>query len=178
MTIQRNIPGKRTLVLDTSAFLSGFDPLSVSEDQTTVQLVEEEISANSLAKVRLRMAIENGKLRVKPPSEKYYEEVKTSAKRVGDAFFLSETDMQLLALALELKKTGDNPLIITDDYSIQNVATQIEIQFASLATYGIRRLLKWVRYCPACHKEYPADYDFTKCTICNTDLKRKPRKSA
>jgi len=178
MTIQRNTPGKRILVLDTSAFLSGFDPLSVSEEQTTVPLVEEEISANSIARVRLRMAIENGKLRVKQPSENYYEEVKASAKKVGDAFFLSETDVQLLALALELRKTGCNPLIITDDYSIQNVATQIDIQFASLATYGIRRLLKWVRYCPACHKEYPADYNFKRCTICNTDLKRKPRKSA
>jgi UPF0271 protein len=176
MTIQRNTQGKRILVLDTSAFLSGFDPLSVSEEQTTVPLVEEEISGNSIARVRLRMAIENGKLRVKPPSENYYEEVKASAKKVGDAFFLSETDMQLLALALELKKTGGNPLIITDDYSIQNVATQIDIQFASLATYGIRRLLKWVRYCPACHKEYPADYNFRRCTICNTDLKRKPRR--
>jgi UPF0271 protein len=176
MTIQRNTQGKRILVLDTSAFLSGFDPLSVSEEQTTVPLVEEEISGNSIARVRLRMAIENGKLRVKPPSENYYEEVKASAKKVGDAFFLSETDMQLLALALELKKTGGNPLIITDDYSIQNVATQIDIQFASLTTYGIRRLLKWVRYCPACHKEYPADYNFRRCTICNTDLKRKPRR--
>jgi UPF0271 protein len=177
MTIQRISPAKKTLVLDTSAFLSGFDPLSVSENQITVPFVEDEISENSIARVRFRMAIESGKLRVKLPSEKHVDEVKAAAKRVGDAFFLSETDTQLLALASELKKTGTNPLIITDDYSIQNVATQIHIQFASLATYGIRRQITWVRYCPACRKEYPADSPSTKCTICNTDLKRKPRKS-
>ncbi len=175
--IQRESPNRLILVLDTSAFLSGFDPLSISADQATVPLVEDEISENSIARVRFRMAIEGGKLKIKPPSEKYVSEVKTSAKKVGDAFFLSETDMQLLALAMELRDTGLNPLIITDDYSIQNVATQINIKFASLATFGIRRLLKWVRYCPACRREYPADYSSTKCTVCDTDLKRKPRKS-
>jgi UPF0271 protein len=86
--------------------------------------------------------------------------------------------MQILALALELKAAGYNPQIVTDDYSIQNVATQMGIEFAALATFGIRRLLEWVRYCPACHREYPADYGSTKCTVCGTKLKRKPRKTA
>lgn len=164
-------------MLDTSAFLSGFDPLSVNDDQFTVPNVEEEIGTNSIAWVRFKTAVENGKIKIRPPTEEFWNKVKTSANRVGDAFFLSETDMQLLALALELKSSGGNPLIITDDYSIQNVATQVEIQFASLATYGIRRLLTWIRYCPACHKEYSADYSSTKCIVCDTDLKRKPRRS-
>jgi endoribonuclease Nob1 len=163
-------------VLDTSAFLSGFDPLSVDDDQFTVPSVEEEIGKNSIAWVRFKTAVDNGKLKIRPPAEEYWSKAKASAKMVGDAFFLSETDTQLLALALELKSSGFNPLIITDDYSIQNVATQIEIQFASLATYGIRRLLEWIRYCPACRKRYPADYNSTKCTVCDTDLKRKPRR--
>lgn len=165
------------MVLDTSAFLSGFDPLSVNDDQFTVPNVEEEIGTNSIVWVRFKTAVENGKIKIRPPTEEFWNKVKTSATRVGDAFFLSETDMQLLALALELKSLGCNPLIITDDYSIQNVATQAEIQFASLATYGIRRLLTWIRYCPACHKEYPADYSSAKCIVCDTDLKRKPRRS-
>jgi len=95
---------------------------------------------------------------------------------VGDTFFLSETDKQILALALELKGSGSTPRIVTDDYSIQNVATKLGIEFASLATFGIRRLLEWVRYCPACRREYPADYASTRCTVCETELKRKPRK--
>jgi UPF0271 protein len=103
--------------------------------------------------------------------------VKASAVTVGDSFFLSETDMQILALALELKVAGYSPQIVTDDYSIQNVATQMGVEFASLATFGIRRLLEWIRYCPACHKEYPADYGSTRCTVCGTELKRKPRRT-
>jgi UPF0271 protein len=166
------------MVLDTSAFLVGFDPFSISEDQATVPKVKEEIKTNSMIWVRFKTAVENGKLKVKAPSEEFLNRVKASAITVGDSFFLSETDMQILALALELKAAGYNPQIVTDDYSIQNVATQMGIEFAALATFGIRRLLEWVRYCPACHREYPADYGSTKCTVCGTELKRKPRKTA
>ena len=150
----------------------------MTEDQATVPKVEEEIKANSMTWVRFKTAVENGKLKVKTPSEEFLNRVKASAITVGDSFFLSETDMQILALALELKAAGYNPQIVTDDYSIQNVATQMGIEFAALATFGIRRLLEWVRYCPACHREYPADYGSTKCTVCGTELKRKPRKTA
>ena len=166
------------MVLDTSAFLVGFDPFSISEDQATVPKVKEEIKTNSMTWVRFKTAVENGKLKVKAPSEEFLNRVKASAITVGDSFFLSETDMQILALALELKAAGYSPQIVTDDYSIQNVATQMGIEFAALATFGIRRLLEWVRYCPACHREYPADYGSTKCTVCGTKLKRKPRKTA
>jgi UPF0271 protein len=158
--------------------LVGFDPFSVSEDQATVPKVKEEIRANSMTWVRFKTAVENGKLKVKAPSEEFLTRVKASAITVGDSFFLSETDMQILALASELKAAGYNPQIVTDDYSIQNVATQMGIEFASVATFGIRRLLEWVRYCPACHREYPADYGSTKCAVCGTELKRKPRKTA
>jgi UPF0271 protein len=124
--------------------------------------------------LRFKTAVESGRVKIKQPSEKFLEKIKTSATTVGDTFFLSDTDMQILALALELKATGCNPQIITDDYSIQNVATQTGITFASLATLGIRRLLSWIRYCPACHKQYPANYASKSCEICGTQLRRKP----
>ena len=161
-------------MLDTSAFLAGFDPFSVIEEQFTAPKVEEEIRTSSMTFLRFKTAVESGRVKIKQPSEKFLEKIKTSAATVGDSFFLSETDMQILALALELKAAGCNPQIITDDYSIQNVATQTGIGFASLATLGIRRLLSWIRYCPACHKQYPANYALKSCEICGTQLRRKP----
>jgi len=165
------------MVLDTSAFLAGFDPFSVREKQATVPKVQEEIKNRSMTWLRFKTAVENGKLKVKTPSEESLNKTKTASIMVGDSFFLSETDTQLLALALELKEAGYNPQIVSDDYSIQNVAAKMGVEFASLATFGIHRLLEWVRYCPACHREYPADYKATKCTVCGTELKRKPRKT-
>jgi UPF0271 protein len=162
--------------LDTSAFLAGFDPFRVGEKQTTVPSVEEEMRSNSMTWVRFKAATESAKILVKRPSDEALEKVEECAIELGDSFFLSETDKEVLALALELKATRSKPQIVTDDYSIQNVAKGLGIGFTSLATFGIRRVLEWMRYCPACHREYPANCTFTECTICGTNLKRKPRK--
>jgi UPF0271 protein len=167
---------KKAVVLDTSALIAGFDPLSIEGEHYTVPKVKDEIAENSMSDVRFKIAVENGKLRVRIPNEISLSKIKASATVVGDTFFLSETDLQVLALALELKTEGYTPLIVTDDYSIQNVANQVGIEFASLATYGIRRRLHWIRYCPACHRKYPADSKQKTCTVCGTPLKRKPVK--
>jgi UPF0271 protein len=169
---------KKAVVLDTSAFLAGFDPFSISEEQYTIPLVKEEITRHSMLGVRMKTALESGKLRLRAPGKAFVDAVKDSANISGDRFFLSETDFQLIALALELKANGFSAVIATDDYAIQNVANQLNIEFVSLATFGIRFRVQWLRYCPACHRNYPADHRFTKCEVCGTELKRKPiRKS-
>jgi len=127
-----------------------------------------------MVQVRFKTAIESGKLKVRTPKKIFANRVRASAMLVGDAFFLSEADLQVLALALELKARGYSPSIATDDYSIQNVANQMNIKFTSLATFGIRFRLQWIRYCPACHKRYRADYKHNRCEVCGTELKRKP----
>lgn len=177
MKSQTNNQCKRVIVLDTSAFVAGFDPFSLGEEQVTVPKVEEEIKRNSMVKTRFEMAVESGRLKVKTPSDEFSKRVKAPASKVGDVFKLSEADMQLLALALELKESGYTPQIVTDDYSIQNVATEMGVEFLALATFGIKRLLEWIRYCPACHREYPADCTFKECQVCGTELKRKPRRT-
>jgi len=136
--------------------------------------VEGELVSNSLPWVRFKTAVESGKLRVKRPSTHFLDKVKESSKAVGDVLYLSEVDLQVLALALELMSTSHDPLIVTDDYSIQNVANQIGIDFTSLMTFGIRYRLHWILYCPACHRKYPSDYKFKSCQVCGTELRRKP----
>ena len=138
--------------------------------------MEEEIRTNSMTWVRFKAATENGKVTLKSPAQEAVEKVEECAIEVGDSFYLSETDKQVLALALDLKNSGFIPQIVTDDYSIQNVAKRLGIEFTSLATFGIRRLLEWMRYCPACHREYAANCASTECLVCGTALKRKPRR--
>ena len=176
MNSQAENQKKSVFVLDTSAFLAGFDPFSLSEEQVTVPKVEEEILRNSMIKMRFETAIESGKVKVKTPTQEFSISAKTSASKVGDSFKLSEADMQLLALALELQAEGYAPQIVTDDYSIQNVAAQIRIGFLALTTFGIKRFLEWIRYCPACYREYSTNCNTNECQICGTELKRKPRR--
>ncbi len=164
------------LVLDTSAFIAGFDPFGVTDSVFTVPAVGQEVVSNSIMYTRFRTAVESGKLQVKAPSMLFVDKVAESSKALGDLRYLSDTDKQVLALALELKNAGEDALIVTDDYSIQNVADQLSLDFAPLMTFGIRYRLDWVIYCPACHRKYPTDYKPKTCETCGTELKRKPLK--
>jgi UPF0271 protein len=166
--------GKKAIVLDTSAFVAGFDPFSIGEEQFTIPMVKDEIAEDSMVYLKIKLAEESRRLIVKTPEDSSVKKVRESAASVGDAFFLSEPDTQVLALALQLKTEGYSPLIATDDYSIQNVADHLGMKFASLATFGIRRQLQWIRYCPACRRKYRANYKSKTCKICGTQLKRKP----
>ena len=167
---------RRVIVLDTSAFIAGFDPLAVPERQYTVPEVRRELASGSMPWMRFNAAVENGKLVIRKPKDSFTQEILEASKKVGDMRYLSEADLQVLALALELKSRGSNPLIVTDDYSIQNVANKIQVEFTSLLTFGIKFRFKWTLYCPACYRKYPSDYKFKVCEICGTELKRKPKK--
>ena len=166
----------KTIVLDTSAFIAGFDPMSVPEKQYTVSEVKNELNVASMPWMRFNAAIENGKITILKPKDSSFQEIQDASKKVGDLRSLSEADMQVLALALELKNRGSTPIIVTDDYSIQNVANKIGIEFTSLMTLGIRFRFKWILYCPACFRKYAPDYISQVCEICGTELKRKPKK--
>jgi len=168
---------RRAIIIDTSALIAGFDPFSINETQYTAPKVREEIAVETMSSIRFKTAIDNGKVEVRNPKKAFLEKAKVFASTVGDSFFLSETDLQVLALSLELMKEGYSPTIVTDDYSIQNVASEMNVQFAPLSTFGIRRRLQWIRYCPACHKEYPANYKSLRCQVCGTRMKRKPLRS-
>jgi len=164
---------RKVLVLDTSAFICGFDPQFVLEEQFTAPLIREELMPGSMPYLRIKTAIESGKLKVKAPSQKFVWQVKEVSKNLGDIYFLPEADMQILAVALELKENRFYPIIVSDDYSVQNVASELGIPFASLVTFGIKYRFHWILYCPACYKKYTPKYGYKTCKICGTQLKRK-----
>jgi len=166
----------KVVILDTSAFIAGFDPFSIKNEQYSVPMVEKELFSDSLSWTRFNAAVENKRLHIKEPSAEFVKRVKDASRTVGDISFLSEADLQVLALALEVRNSGEKPLIVTDDYSIQNVANQLGVEFAPLMTFGIKFRLQWIRYCPACYRKYPSDYKLKNCKICGTELKRKPLK--
>lgn len=167
---------KKTIVLDTSAFIAGFDPMTISEKQYTVSEVLDELNSGSMPWMRLKAASEKGKIEILKPKETFLQKIIAASKKVGDINNLSIVDMKVLALALELKNKGLIPLIITDDYSIQNVANKIDVEFTSLNTFGIKFRFNWIMYCPACFRKYPPEHNSHVCNTCGTELKRKPKK--
>lgn len=158
------------LVLDTSAFIMGFNPSKPGEAYS-VQAVEDELSQGTMPQLRFRMFREKGDLNVRTPSPRARSLVEDATSRAGESGYLSEADREVLALALDLKLTGLEPVVVSDDYAVQNLAEFLQIHHGSLANFGIVHKFQWIMYCPACHRRYrPPE---KKCRVCGTDLKRK-----
>jgi UPF0271 protein len=167
---------KKILILDTSAFLAGFDLSLTNFKAVSTPLVIKELPKEGPVALRVKALQEIGKLIIKEPSEEFEKKIHEAAVKIGDKTALSKTDLQLLALAFELKSNNFTPVILTDDYAIQNVACFLKIDFSSIATFGISKALNWIVYCPACFKEYDKNFNKLTCDICGTKLKRKAKK--
>ncbi len=157
-------------MLDTSAFIMGFNPSPMGQTYT-VDAVENELSLGTIAQLRFRLSKEKGDLIVKPPSPQARETVEAISRSTGEKGYVSEADRDVVALALDLKGSGLEPLIVSDDYAVQNLAEHLNLRYGSLANFGIVHKFRWVMYCPACHRKFKPPEK--KCRVCGTDLKRK-----
>ena len=163
----------KVLVLDTSAFIMGLDPLGLEDETYTVPDVAEELRTQTGPSYRLTVSSSSGKMKIQAPTIESLREVADHAKLLGDRLVLSKADSSILALAVDLKKTGKTPIIVSDDYAIQNVAEGMGIGYQSLSALGIRQKFRWIYYCPACFKRYVTG-ELQVCGVCGTKLKRKP----
>ncbi len=160
----------RVLVLDTSAFIMGFNPSTLDETYT-VSSVEKELLEGTMAQLRFRLSREKSILTVRPPSARALETVNHASAGLGEKGFLSQADLDVVALALDLKQTGMDPVVVSDDYAVQNLSEHLELKHSSLANLGIVHKFQWIMFCPACHRRYrqPAK----NCRVCGTELRRK-----
>jgi UPF0271 protein len=162
----------KVLVLDTSALIMGLDPLGLEVDTYSVPEVTDELRGQTGPSYRLTASASSGRLRIRTPSPTSLKEILDRAEAVGDRIVLSKADASVLALALDLFREGMSPVIVSDDYAVQNVAEGIGITYQSLSTFGIRERFDWILYCPACFRRYRGD--LMVCKVCGTPLKRKP----
>ena len=163
----------RVLVLDTSAFIIGFNPLSAGVTSYSVPAVGGELQPDCIASVRYNTSRESGRLIIRMPSNSSHKTVLGKSSELGEEYELSEADVQILALALDLKREGKKPVVVSDDYSIQNVAEHLKLEYSSLATFGISYGFNWIHYCPACFRKYMQGYSHSTCEVCGTELERK-----
>lgn len=70
-----------------------------------------------------------------------------------------------MALALDLSENDNNDvMILTDDYSIQNVASELKIKFETISQSGITKRFKWIYQCRGCGKKFKENISI--CPIC------------
>ena len=163
----------KVLVLDTSALVMGLNPSALNLPSYSVTSVLDELTPNTLPHTRFVTSQDSGHLTLEKPTLSSMKTVQETSSRVGDAVVLSRVDIEVLALALDLKKNGLSPAIVSDDYAIQNVSETLGMEHASLATFGIAQKFDWIYYCPACFRRYTTEDADQTCRVCGTPLKRK-----
>lgn len=157
-------------ILDTSALIHGFNPQIVQGEHYITPSVLLELSKSKL-KDFIDLCISLGNLKLRTPKHESLEIVKQKANFSGDLMVLSETDLSIIALAFELKNEGREPIIVSDDYSLQNLCSLLSLKFKSMVTKGIKERFSWLIYCPACGATYDSSEKI--CKICGHYLKRK-----
>ncbi|MBC7100553.1 NOB1 family endonuclease [Methanothermobacter tenebrarum] len=160
-------------ILDSSAFIGGYTP-SDEKNYTTPEVTEELKDLKS--RILLEKSLEEGKLKIINPKKEYIEKTEKLAEKSGDILRLSKTDKKIIALTLQLKNENKKVMMITDDYSIQNIMKIIKIPFKSVITEGINKIYQWEKICIGCKKRYPPDHPSIQCEICGSKIIKKKRK--
>lgn len=160
---------KKLFIIDTSAILSGKPINLVDADMITTPSVSDELQSGGRDYRTLQFLHEKG-LVIQSPSEESIRKIKKSAVETGDIDRLSCADVDILALALDVNKDeNQEAVVLTDDYSIQNVAYFLNIKFQSFSQRGITKKFKWQYRCPGCGKQFKASIKI--CPVCGTETK-------
>ncbi|XAT64171.1 ribonuclease VapC [Geoglobus acetivorans] len=143
-------------VLDTSAIILR---KAIYDDMVTVPEVVNEIRDENS---KLYFEIKN--IRVEDAREEFISEVKKAAQKTGDIYKLSETDIRVLAKALEYNAT-----VVSDDYAVQNVAKKLGLKLEKILQKGIEKEFKWIRVCKGCGRRTEKEV----CEICGSETRLK-----
>jgi len=144
-------------VIDSSAI---FQRKAVYRNMVTVPEVVAEILDEASA---LYFSVKN--FRVEEASPESVEEVKEAARKTGDIHKLSDTDIKVLAKALDEIKKGKEVVLVTDDYAIQNVAMSLGIRFDGILHRQISKEFKWVKVCRGCGRRIESEI----CPVCGSE---------
>jgi len=155
------------LVLDTSALYMGKDLPEEHELVVPPGVVRELEREGMSARLELLLAT---KIRVLTPSKDSLDRILKEAQNTGDSARLSSTDIEVLALAADLGYG-----IVTDDYSIQNLAAVLNISCRGLDQKGITRVVHWDARCSGCGKILHADA--TECDVCGGKPRLRGRRA-
>jgi rRNA maturation endonuclease Nob1 len=118
--------------MDTGAIMAGL-PLSLPGRHATTPSVVREVRDRESRRI-LENSISYGRLEVLEPRGDSLEEARRAARKAGVLGRLSETDLEVLALAIELGVP-----VATDDYALQLASLEAGVGFVRVRYRGVRR---------------------------------------
>jgi len=142
---------------------------------TTIRVMDE--IHNKPSKFRVDVLELLDRLRQETPPIDSIKVVTKAAAETGDKPVLSETDIELIALAQAKKATGTSTTLVSTDMAILNTARYLGID--SIDPSGrFRDDIRWVLICPACNHKSKVSTEDLECPVCGTQMRRKVSRKA
>jgi endoribonuclease Nob1 len=155
-------------VLDTSLLLGGREPPRDGPWATTPEAAAE-IQPGGRDARRFEAWLAVGlQVRDAPPEAR--ARVEAAATKAGTLARLSPADLSLLALALDRKA-----ILVTDDYTVLDVAARLGLATQTVNQPGIARTLDFQPRCSGCGRWFEAPQKGDVCPVCGSPVKDKPR---
>ncbi len=152
------------VVLDTSA-LFGLEQVPSDWEAFVTEGVLAELKKYGDRRAEHLLPV----LKVSQATSRTIDLVKRTARDTGDSTRLSPVDVEVLALALELEAK-----VVTDDYSIQNLATVLKVEYLPLSMKGITKVICWNYICTGCGKVFREQHP--DCPVCGSALRTTRKK--
>ncbi len=156
-------------VLDTTVLLGGLEPPQGVRWATTPEAAAE-VSPGGRDARRFAMWREAG-LEIRAPGAAALESVETTARRAGNWARLSQPDLSVLALALDLGGT-----LISDDRTVQDIALRMSIPIEGLARPATKKTVDWHPECAGCGKVFAEMPPRDECTVCGSPVRSRIRR--
>jgi endoribonuclease Nob1 len=154
-------------ILDSTAFYAGI-PYQGNGRYYTTYLVLAEVKHHNVGS-----SLIHSRVQVTEPTPASMNRVKTTAAKTGDVGALSQTDISLLALGLDMMGNDGGVSLVSDDFAVRNVAEVLSIPLAPTTMKGGEwKNMTWKIYCRGCGKTY-TNPKLTVCPVCGTQLVRK-----
>lgn len=163
-------PESTRFLLDTGAILQGLN-LPPAACWTTPSVLAE-IKPKGATGRRAAQFVAAG-LHVQDPSATSRDAVKEAAESAGVLGRLSTTDQEILALSLDVAG-----LLITDDYTVQDLAKRLGVRWQPATTRGIQEAARWQARCSGCGRFYKDRKAGEECPVCGAEIRlKRPRSS-
>ncbi|NPD89376.1 MAG: hypothetical protein HGN29_11685 [Asgard group archaeon] len=158
---------QKYLIIDSTAIIHVISKEDFSDENTT--LVFPEIIRNEIQSFQAEAVFEtlkaDNRLIFSIPTSKSIEKVESMAEKTCDVVSLSETDLQVIAIALDFP----NSTVVSDDNAIQNVCFYLEIPIKSYS-FKIRTARRYFWKCTVCGQKYKTKQN--KCIECGSPTTR------
>lgn len=154
------------LVLDATAFIRLDFPLLQTIDALfyTTPGVMSELK-DSKSRMNLDVLKYSNKLKLNSPQNELIEELKKRIQLIDPQTTLSQVDIEVLALTLQLKGS-----LVSNDLNLQNAAVHLNIPTKVFSGKKITHLRKWRLKCKSCGNVIKDTVE--SCPICGGNLKR------